>query len=299
MAGQTQGSQSKMLMDTASPIDTSSEWHNFISEDLRAVNTLINTEDKSISGTRSPIEDRVEFGPIHIKGSIRKYATPEETDDDLPRILGAAASGDTFDLAETLPAFWVAILRGPQFHTYNTCYVDKGIYRGKTGSPVELEMQVIGTSETETAAASFPSVTRRVQQPYVFNEGILTLGGVEYNFNQFVVVIDNHIKPEFNNSRTATDICPTDRSVALATSVPYTTTEDTLYTTPVGSDAGITGSLKFTKGGQSLLFTFGNLKPLAMSPVVEGKKEVRLPLQYIAYKTGATPELSVTHDATA
>jgi hypothetical protein len=287
-----------MLMDP-SGIDTSSEWHNFISETLTDTNNLINVEAKSITGTRSHIEGRVSLGLIDIKGSIHKFSTPEELDDDLPRILGAAESADTFDLAETLPSFSVAILRGPQFHTFSTCYVNKGIFRGKSGQPLQTELQIFGTSVAEDVAANFPSVTRRVQQPYVFHEGVLTLGGTGYNFNQFVIVVDNHCKPEYNNSRTATDICPTDRTVALATSVPYTTTEDTLYTTPVSSEAGISGSLVFTKGGQSLTFTFGNLKAIARSPTVTGKTEIRLPLQYFAYKTGSTPELAVTHDSTA
>jgi hypothetical protein len=298
MSGQSQGAQSKMAYD-ASTFDTSSEPNHFIRENLRATYTHIDDGAQAIRGSRSHIEERDSDGLIHVRGSIVQNIVPDELDLILPRIMGTAESNDVFALAETVPYFNIMIDRVAKVHTYTNCKIDKAVFRGTKGQPIQLESQIVGQSESEGAAASFPSLTFSVMQPYVFNEGVLVLGGVTHLFDQFVCVIDNHAEVEHNNSRTATDIVTADRTIALALSTPYTSTETGLFTTPVGSIAGIAATLKFTKGEQSLLFTFGNIKSLARTPTVPGKRQIRLPLQYKAFKTGVTDELVITHDSTA
>jgi len=299
MSGQSQGAQANLAFDAALPFDGSSEPYHFTSITLGATNTLIDDGAQSIRGSRSHIEERVSRGLVHIRGSIIQNIVPDELNRILPRILGSSELTDVFNDAETVPAFQVMVDRVAKVHTYTGCKIDKAIFSGTSGKPVKLEMKIIGQTEAESAAGGYPALTYSVQQPYVFSEGVLVLGGVTHIFNSFVTVIDNHLEPEFNNSRTATDIVAADRTVALAISTPYTSTEASLYNTPVGSDAGISATLTFTKGNQSLLFTYGNIKSLARTPPVSGKKQIRLPQQYKAYKTGSTDELVVTHDETA
>jgi hypothetical protein len=199
----------------------------------------------------------------------------------------------------------VAIDRIAKVHTYVTCYIDKAIFSGTKGKDIKLELKIIGTSETEGAAASFPSLTFPTDKPYQFNQGVLTLDGNTELYNQFVLVIDNHLEREFNNSATATDIVAADRTVAFACSTPYTSDETALYTTPgPGGPArgGLTGTNKlvFTNGGESTTFTMGNLKPMpARAPSVNGKRQIRLPLQYKSFGDGSRADISVTHDPVA
>jgi hypothetical protein len=298
MSGQSQGAFSRLAMDAVLPFDTSSEPYNFLTEDLVADRQLIDDGDENLRGTRSHLQDRVNDGPVFVGGPINMNPTPEELDDLFPRILGAAAVGNVFSLAETVPAFQVMIDRVAKVHTYTTCYVNRAIFSGRKGKPIRLQLQIIGTDESEASSGSFPVITDSVEQPYVFNEGVLTLISATRLFDRFILVIDNRLEREFNNSLTATDITAADRGIFLATSTPYTSDETTLYTTPVGSVAGTAGTLVFTKGAQSTTFTFANLKSFPRSPsVVRGKRQIRLPLRYKAFETANTKELEVTHVA--
>jgi hypothetical protein len=286
-------------------IDTNSDPYHFLMEQLVANYGLIDDGSQAIRGSRSHIEGRVGLGLVDVSGPIFMHPTPDELDTLLPRILGAAESTDTFALAETLPSFLVAIDRVARVHTYATCYVNKATLSGKTGGKVQLKLDIIGTSEALGAAGSFPSLTFSTQKPYEFHEGVLTLGGSTYVYNEFVLVIDNHLERVYNNSTEATCIEAADRTVHFATSTPWTSSETGIYTTRTGSGAApirtglTTNTLVFTNGGISTAFSMGNVKLFAKSPSVPGKKEIRLPLYYKAYKTGSTNEIEVTNDPVA
>jgi len=297
MSGQSIGSQSALLLDSVAPIDGSSEPYYFLSENLVAQYDLIDDGEQAIRGTRSHPEERVSQGLVRVGGSIVMNPTPLELDNLLPRILGAAEVTDLFSVAETLPSFLVAINRIAKFHTYAGAKVNKAIFSGGSGKPLQLELQILAQTETEGAAGSFPSVAEGNQTPYNFTQGVITLGGATQLFNQFVLIVDNHLSVEFNNSRTATDIVAADRSVFLALSTPYTSTETTLFTTPVASAAGDSAAtLVFTSGTKSLTFTFGNLKSFARTPSVRNKGQIRLPLRYKAYEIAGVDEIAVTND---
>lgn len=293
--GQSQGAQSQLAMDPTA-IGAGSEYYHFLRETLTDVHDLIDDGDNAIRGTRSHPQERVNQGLIDISGSIWMNPTPDELDNLLPRILGGSENLDVFPVAETVPSFVVAIDRVARVHTYSGCKVNRAIFSGRKGQPVTLELQIIGASVSEGAAGSFPSLTPSSQTPYVFHEGVLTLQASSRSFDQFVLIVDNRLEREYNNSRTATDIVARDRAVFLATSTPYTATETDLLTTPVGSAAGAAATLVFTKGGQSTTFTLANIKSFARSPNVPGKRQIRLPLQYKAYKTTSANEIEITHD---
>jgi len=297
VSGQSIGSQAFMAFDSVLPIDTSSEPMQFTAENLVADYQLIDDGDQSVRGTRSHPEERITQGLIRVGGPIAMNPTPDELDTILPRILGAAASGTTFDIAETLPSFIVAINRVAKYHRYDGCKVSKAVFSGSKGGPLRMELQIVGQTETEAAASSFPSLTASVMAPYNFTQGVITLEGATRLFNQFILVIDNRPSVEFNNSRTATDIVASDRVVSMALSTPYTSSETTLFTTPVAGAGGSAGSLVFTAGTKSLTFSFANLKAFARSPSIQSKGQIRLPLRYKAYKTASTNELVVTNDS--
>ena len=103
---------------------------------------------------------------------------------------------------------------------------------------------------------------------------------------------------QWNNSATATAICPTDRENTLSLSTPYTSDESALFTTPLSSATGAAATLAFSRSGQSTSIAFANLKSIARPPGIPNKGQIRLPLHYRAYKSGSTASVIVTHDAT-
>ncbi len=57
------------------------------------------------------------------------------------------------------------------------------------------------------------------------------------------------------------------------------------------------GSLAFTNGASSTVFSFGTLQVPAESPTALGKAEILLTLDMFARQTGSTPELTVSNAA--
>lgn len=282
-------------MDAVSPIDTSSEPFEFVSESLRQ--TIERSESEGIRGTRSRHGERVTQGLKRVGGSITLNPSPTELDKILPRILGAAESSDSFALDETLPEFLVCIDRIVKVHTYSGCKVSRATFAGSAGQKMTLTLDIVGKSESEGNAGTFPSITIDAEECYMVFQAVLTLDSTAREFESFSLVIDNMLDTKFRNSQTATDISPSDRMVELTLTTPYTSAESALYSTPAAGSVrltGISGSLVFTSGSNSLTFTLNSLKPQSQTPVVNARTgEVELQLVYRAYKTGSTNELVV------
>jgi len=273
--------------------------YEFITCTGGAVHELTDNSDRAIRGIMDRVKERVSQGLITVAIKVVMQPSPAELNLLLP-LFGTTETVDVFALDQTLPSFPVIMDHVAKVHTYATCKFDKIIVRGQRGGiPIQLELHIIGTSVTEGAAGSFSATAIDTDIAYAFHAGILTLEGGSRNFDRFAFIWDNHIYTEFNNSRTVTDIDMAYRTFDLACSTPYTSNESTLLTTPVGSSAGTVGTLVYTRAGQSTTFSLANLKSIARDPDINGKTEIRLPLFYRAYKSGATEALVVTHDPVA
>lgn len=295
MSGQAQGAYFKLCIDE-STLDTNSLPLHAYKSTLKATYQVIDDGARAMRGTRSHYQDRFKQGLVDVSGQILLSPTPTELDYLLPWILGANESSDSFATAELLQSRNVGVhvdLNG--MHQFNTVYVDKAVFFSSYDKYLMLLLDLVGTSETiPTNAGSFPALTFDDGTPYAFHEGVLTVQGGAELFDEFSLVIDNHVLRSFNNSRTATSIRATDRTVWLAASSPYTDDELDLFETPVSSIAGSSGTLVFSDGTDSCTFSFANLKPYAVGPEVQGKTEIRLPLRYRAARTSGTAEIVVT-----
>lgn len=294
MANASMGHQAQLAMDVATPFDASSEPYEFVSESLRKQGEILDTS--GIRGTRSHVAERTREGSDTVSGSITMHVSPAMLDALLPRILGAPENLDVFDLAETIPEFHIMIDRVAKVFTYEGCRVSKATFKGAAGGLIELVLDVVGKTETVGNAGTFPVLSMPVDPPYVFSDGVLTLQAAQRTFMDFELTIDNALKSRFANSRTATDISPEDRVATFRCTNPFTADEADLYGQAL---AGAAASLVFTNGSYSTTFSFAALQFPDQSPVVGGKGEIPLQLEGIARKTGATAELTVTHDSAA
>ena len=98
----SQGAQASLLVDAATPFDGSSERYDFIYETMQAKRRIVGT--KSIVGQRAQLVERTRKGAYSTGGRLAMYTSPADLDNWLPRILGAAASGDTFALPRLCPS---------------------------------------------------------------------------------------------------------------------------------------------------------------------------------------------------
>lgn len=304
---ETVGTLAQMLADE-STIDTMSTRIALVSESLKASVELI--DDPGIRGTRSRSKERVTRGLIRVGGQTVHNPSPTELDAILPWILGTDESTDVFAVADALQEVNIAILRGASLAdagmvTYAGCKAAQATFSGSINNPIQLAIDWVGKTATPADGSTFPSVALDTDGVYVFTGGVLTIRGAARRFSEFSLSINNFAEPSFNNNQTAQDIDALDREVLLTFNSPFTGShgEDLWDTEWDDTNAdGAAGSLVFlsNRSGQSLTFTFANLKPAPLDEAsVTGKTRVRLPMTYRALMSGSTREIVVTHDSTA
>lgn len=279
--------------------DTSSESYEFLYENIRKHGRQIAAN--GIRGTRSSPSERVAVGAYEVRGRVAMNVSPLDLDLWLPRILGAAESTDVFALAETLPSFGVLMDRVTQTFQYTDCVVDQALFHGKAREGddepdlLELALDIVG--KTETTGTSAPSVTLGTAAGngvYTMSQSVFTLASGTREVKEFWLYVGNHVQQRWaSGSTTATALCPRDRTVGLRLRIPFDAT--TLYEI---TNAGLTScTLVITlQSGISTTFNFGALQAPASSPVVRGKTEIDLIVDFTARSVSATKELSVTND---
>lgn len=278
------------------PTATIAEAYEFKSEGLATERTVIHTA--GMRGSRSQVIERVRQGTAAPGGPIVLEPSPTELRHLMPRVLGGAEAGAgpyTYALAETLTAFWVQIDRVAKVFTYANCYVDKATFKAGEGQPLELTLEVEALTESVGAAGSFQAgLTIDAAPPFVFFDGVLTLGGSAIPMREVELVIDNLLKKDrFTNSQTRTALPAMDRVVTLRATVPFTADSAALYD---GGAAGVTSDLNFTNGAHVLHFLLQNVVfPAKKSPVVQRKDdEILMTLEGQVYHTGSTGEVSAS-----
>lgn len=279
--------------------DANSKQYEFISESVRMVQAHV--DSIGVRGTRSRVKDHVRIGQEMVGGSVSMMMTPVELDAWLPRILGTAESADSFVVAETVPDFSMLFERGASRCWYPGCKLARAVFTGGPGQLIGCTLDILGKTETIDTSTVWPVSIPAIDtgQPYVFSDLTFALGADTSADDclGFTLTIDNALERRFPNSVTATEIFATDRIVTLDMVLPYTADEKDLVDQAV---AGGTGTMTWTNGGQSTLFTFANLKAPNETPITPGRAGERTcTLRMMAYMSSSTRELVVTHDSTA
>lgn len=287
------GYASQLGIHSADPVTESFE---FVSVGLRLLETV--SPLHGIRGTRSAPKERSKVTRKDVAGPIVMDPTPIELARLLPRILGAAASGTTFALAETVPEFVVCVDEVTKVLTFAGCKCGRASFDATAGGPLRLTMDVVGKTRTVGNAGTFPSLTLdQTANPFTLPELAVVVGGVTYEVDGFQCVVDNVLEVLFNNSLTATKINASDRIITVSFRVPYV---DAAALIGAGKD-GLTTTATFTNGGSatSCLFSFVALEFPDEDPVVDARGQLWLPINGVARKSGSTNELVVTLDSTA
>lgn len=272
----------------------------FLSVRDLTVRELVDNGDQAIRGILDHAKERVTLGRLQIGVEVTMNPSPAELDVLLPLMGFSESPTDTFTIGDSLTTFTTIVDKVTKVDTYTTCKIGKATFFGQRGgSPIGLRMQILGTGFSEGNAGSFSATALDADICYAFHEGTLTLQSSSRAFDRFEFTLDPHLMVQWNNSSTPTEICPTQRTITLAASTPYTSSESDLFTTPLSSAAGAAATLAWSRSGQSTSIALANVKAIARPPSVPGKTEIRLPLLYRAYKSGSTAAVIITHDATA
>ena len=273
----------------------------FVSENIVKRGVIV--ERRGLRGTRGHQSDDTRVGPYSVGGRLLLEPTPEDLAIWLPRILGAAASGTTYNLAETLPSFTLTVDRVAKVFTYAGCKVNRAVLQGSQGGLLRMSLDVVAQSEAVAASGTFPSLTPSMSQPYIFSDLALTLAATAREVKEFELSIDNGLMTDrFMNSVTIVNAPEGDRTIGLRTVHAWAAGNTDLYAQALAGSAGtlqLTNALGGTPPvGYQTSFAFGTLQVPDRSPNVPGRDELFLNLEMIARRVGSTPELSVTHDST-
>src|ERR1700737_2431336 len=106
-------------IDTTNPCGV---MFDFLDADISNNEAII--DPNGMSGTRSRHGERTRPGLQHIGGPLTMEPNEVEMKLLLPWILGAAPSGNTYALAETLPTRYVQIDRVAKVFTYAGCAIN-------------------------------------------------------------------------------------------------------------------------------------------------------------------------------
>lgn len=300
--GCAQGALAKFAVEPGSSphtFDTSSEPLEFLREDLKNRPNII--IPNGIRGTRSRATERFRLGPWKQSGSFSINPDPATLDLWLPRILGAVASGTTFAVAETLPSFGILVDRVTNTFEYKDCVVNEALLSGRANgaaeTPEPLVLHVQPLWKGYAVGTSFPSLTLGTaanNAPYIFEDGVLTVDSVAYEFKSFQFRVGNALYARRINSLYPTALCPSDRVVQLQATLPYDVAGMVTNASAVKA-----ATLVFTNGAMSLTLTFAGLQMMNDPPVVRGKTEVEVGLIGVAGSVTTTKEIVATNDSTA
>jgi hypothetical protein len=216
----------------------------------------------------------------------------------LPKITGdTSPAGGVHKLQETLPSTFFLIKQPSSrttlgVHTYTGVQVGRSTFSCARGSPLTLAMETLALSET--TASTFPSgLTYEYTDPlFMFHHlGTFSLAGTSYEIFNWQLSIDHVLNFRAINSRTTTQIYPTDRIVTLQVTIPYGdvtfASSNGLLTGPFADVAGVASVSTFTSGSEVLTFTIPKVRFTHATPIMQ-RGEIMYQLAGQCYMSGQT-----------
>lgn len=298
MAGGAQGWKGRMVVENGSSLTTGGTQFNFLRENVRyregvRFNDGIDgDESRDVNQTRDDIKLTA--------GSIWFHPTPNNLDTWLEIIMGGTKTVNAIALTADLSAASLGVdLDTDLFQWANSVYVNKAVFSGRPGGFLECRLDVLAGAQTDLS--SWPGVTvttTLADQPYNFEDSVLTLNSNAHEYFGFRLTIDNNLEPRFVNSLTPNAFCRVDkRTVDLDVILPFETANElALYS---GRTTGITtNTLAFTNSTVSTTFTFGTLRNNPETPSIPGKREIVHQARYRSYKDSSDDELAASNDST-
>lgn len=241
----------------------------------------------------------------HVGGNLKFMPTTTELRTLLPWMLGAAESGGgpyTYAVADTRLSRWVTVDRVDNRFEYTSCAVDNWTIHASKGNALEIDLDVVGFDETVSATAFNAALTLDTASlgAFVFSNLALTIGGVTYQLPDLSIHCGHSIdRDRFFNSPTLTATNPQDRVLTGSLSIPYSAAT-ALYGLVGTSGTALIATTApalvatFTNGVHILTITLAAISFPRKSPQSGGRGEIMLPIDFQAFASGATKEISIT-----
>lgn len=292
------GYEAKWAFEAAGgTFDASSERWPFLSDSMAKIERQIITE--GITGSRAYDTANRRRGPYSVAGTLECNPSWIFWASWLPRILGAAAVGTTFDVANELPAWDMVSSRVNRVVKYEDCKVDKATIRFAPDL-VTCSLDCMGLVATETAggisfpAASLPTGASAI--PQAFLDCTMTIGGEAVNLVGGELLIDNMLQPLVFAGAANTSCLREGPRMVKFTSQHTSSENDWEEMYDLASPATIVLTVGY--GNLSTTFTLRECFASNRTPTVDGKDEIKMGFEWIAMASGSTTEITVVNDST-
>lgn len=255
-------------------------------------------EHVDANGLRGTLQHAIERnldGIYRVNGQIKMIPTPTELTTLLPIMHGAAASGTTYPLAESLTGYTIVVDRVVKVHTYAATKVARYRMHNQQGGPLSLDVDVVGTTESEGSAGSFTSTAIDIAtKPWMFSMMALTIAGSSFTPQSFEWTLDWGFDTErfFNSQTLSTGANATDLNIGVRAVLPYGDSS-AVYTTH-SANTGVAVVATWTNGVYILTATFAKVAFRAMAPEINSRGEIMLPIEGVAMKSSSTAPLVLT-----
>ena len=305
------GALSRLAIGKIGSTATRMDFTEFHSVEI--VKTLSDGGAKAIRGTLDHIDTNVAEGMLFVKFRTRMWLTSAKMAILLP-CLGFTQLSTVFTVSDTMPECNVILgPAGTKEHTFGGCICSDFVISGAKGSnPIEIDIGWVGMTWAENTNGTFftsqtsPAMTEGYTYPFAQganNVSTLSALGQTVYFPNFRLKMDYKLVTEFNNSVTATNVCPTDHDLTFATSALYSTCDSTepLLDTPLaGTTTGAAITLNFTRTipgptTYQTQFVITNAKAIARPPSIKKNDFNRLPLNFRGYAQSSTKSLVITN----
>ena len=290
----------KLGIGSANPV---TQRLNYVSEDFTRKDEVI--DGNGIRGTRSGDIELVMDGIQRVNGPVNLIPTALEFSYLLEWILGGTPTGSgtvTYPLADTIPTRFVTVDRREKVFTYAGVGVNTATFRASRGTPLSVELGLIGQTETPANSGTFPAIELDVStKPFVFHNLVLSVEATTVSCAEFMLSVNNMIDADrYFNSQTLTAVNALDREIRFGTSLPYGDYEAIRAAMNAGA-GGMSVAATFAVGNTALVFTLPAVAVPMRAPGTPGRVEIMLPVEGRAYRSGGsggTRELVTTLDST-
>ena len=266
----------------------------FAEESLVMTEAII--DGNGVKGTRERSIDRVRGGLQRITGNVRFQPNAVEWAALLPWFTGGTPTGSptvTYPLADSLTGKYVTVDRVAKVYTYNGVVPDTATIRGRENMPIELDLGLVGLTETQGNSGTFPALSLDTTNgPFVFSDAVIVVGGTTITCKEFELQMDNRIdKERFFNGLTLSAAVAHDRHTMFRSNLPFGDW-NALYGS--AGAAGATITVTCTNANAVLTISLVKVAFPRTGARVAGRTEVMLPIAGEAFKSGATASVVIT-----
>ena len=307
------GSGSKLAIGLSAGTPTRMDFIDVHS--TKVFKTLSDGSSKTIRGTLDPVDVNVAEGMLFVQFRTKLWLTAAKMAVLLPCLGFTNTSGNDWTLGDSLPASKIIV--GPSGSpevTYDGAVPTDVTWEGRKGSdPIMMDIGWIAKTRATANAGTFfvsqtsPAMTEGYVYPYpdgAYNVTRLEVEGADRLFPLFRLRLDYGVISEFNQSVTATNLCPTKHDLTFGASALYSTCDSStdLLSVPMSGDvtgASLTIDLERLVGVTTYetIFNVANMKLLAQDPNIVKNDFIRLPINGKGYATDSTAMLIITNVA--